>query len=330
MKKLLTQRGIVDVRDAVPGDFLYEYGTNNMIEIKDIILKDEWSRFSAHYSDGRTEEYGNDELIYFGGKMYKPYQVANMIFSKCQPIELYSVGFGEKKVLAPLDPDPYAAGALLGYGDFNNEYMNLPYKKTCVVDGICNKYGIECIGDEDSTVYFRYKGSEELIKWIDFFHYEFILNTVKGPLFPKEYVYSRFEDRVQFIRGLFDMGYSKTVTPDTVSLTMNDDIKIKSVQRILWSLGILCNIQYINGKFQLDVIGKDEDYPGFFYDINNIGNIANTDNVCYKTNPKFYLYIEHVFTSLMKPYPNDPIYYIYTDKPNRIYWSDQFLPRVTM
>lgn len=332
MKKVLTHRGIIDAKDVVPGDYLYEYGTNNMLEIKDIQRASDWSRYTAKYSDGRLEEYGKEELIYFGSQMYKPHIVVNQIFQRCQPIEQYSVGFGTNKVIAPLDPDPYVAGALLGYGDFHDEYMNLPNKKDAIIDGISNKYNIDCIQEvEDGPVYFVYKGEEEKIKWIDFFgKYEFILNTVNGPLFPKEYIYARFEDRVQFIRGLFDFGYSKTVTPDTVSLTMNDDLKIKLVQKILWSLGILNNIHYFNGKFQLDILGKDEDYPGFFYDYNNIANMANTDNVVYKTNPRFFLYIETVNFSVIKPHMDDDILYFYTDKPNRLYWSANYLPRVTM
>lgn len=54
--------------------------------------------------------------------------------------------------------------------------------------------------------------------------------------------------------------------------------------------------------------------------------MINTDNVVYKCDPLFELYISSVFPAHDG---NDIWYYIELEKPQAIYYSDKYLPRVS-
>lgn len=332
MQYVLTQRGIIPAEDVLPGDFLYEYGTNKLIQIHAISRLDNQRIYDVRYTDGRVEKVGEDEKVFFNNKIYSPFELTGGILNNIIPIHRYVCDYD--KLYEGLDPDPYVTGALFIYGDLNDEYINLPADRDEADAVLLHKYNITYANETHPTKkYYTYVGSDEKIKWIDFYKdYDFLNKThvIGTPYIPDEYVYASPADRIQFITGAFDIGYSPNVTPDTVSLIHKDPYMIDMVQRILWSLGIMNHSSRVNNSdvYQLDILGAEEDYPGFFYDIGFRSRMINNIAEVYKCSPPLELRIKSVTPSLFSGKQN--IYAFYTDKPDALYYSAQYLPRVAL
>lgn len=330
MQSVLTNRGIIPAKDVLPGDFLYEYGTSKPLEITYIDIAHDRKMYDVRYTDGRVEKISEDENIYFNDKLYGPEEFTREMFDNVKPIKRFVTDYG--KLYQDLDPDPYTAGALLIYGDLDDPYINLPADRAEADDVLIYKYHLTYATDTNSTKkYYSYIGSEEKIKWVDFFKgYTFFSKThiLDDPIIPDEYMYAGVADRLQFISGAFDVGYSPLVTPDTVSMVHTDIVKLQIVQRMLWSLGIMTYLHTSNNTYQLDVIGPEEDYAKFFYNIDFRSRMISNIVEVYKCNPTFELKVESVTPSLFSY--KVPRYYIYTEKPGQLYYSAQYLPRVTI
>ena len=328
LQEILTQRGIIPAADVNIGDFLYEYETSNRLEIKHI-EKITTAIYDIKYTDKRVEKINEKGLIYCNNQKHRVDEVSCKEFPFTQPLQLYPVNFNKYNVTKPLDPDPYVAGALFSYGDYEDEFINLPIIKESVVDALCNKYAME-IMSIDGVYHFKYKHEDEFVRWKDFFsRYAFYAKNKNPnePLIPTEYMYTSIKDNLEFIKGVFDTGYSKQDSPDIVSIKMKDRKRLEIIQRILWSLGIPSYIGNDKGINKLDIIGKMESYPGFFYSEDTIAHFINADADSYKTNPTFYVMVESVTPSLL--HIHDDWYEFYTDKKHAVYMSSNFLPIIT-
>lgn len=330
MQSVLTNRGIIPAKSVLPGDFLYEYGTSKPLQIKYIDLEHDEKMFDVRYTDGRVEKVSENEKIYFNDKLYPPIELTGGTLNNIIPIKRFPTDYG--KLYENLDPDPYVAGALLIYGDLDDPYINLPKDRTEVDETLMYKYHLSYALEADSKKkYYTFIGSNEKIKWSNFFKgYRFfaVSHLMDDPVIPSEYEYSAISDRMQFLRGVFDIGYSPSVTPDTVSMVHTDIAKAQVVQRILWSIGVMSYLHTSNGIYQLDIIGPEEDYAKFFYNIDFRSRMINNMYEVYKTNPTFELRVQSVTPSLFNHHA--PRYYFYTDKPDAIYYSAQYLPMVAI
>lgn len=308
--RLLTQRGIIPIDDIIiNSDCVYEYGTNRLLLIRDIRIVQTDVIYLARYSDDRKELYTTNEKF------------------PTKKIEQFPVEFNIGNIVKPLYPDPYTAGALFTYGDFTKEEIVLPLEKAPISDLICNKYNIE-INEYGTTG----------LTWKKFFEdYEFYAKTKnpKDPLIPYEYMYASLFNRIQFIKGAFDAGYSPNDFPNGIGISHWDTNILKIIQKMLWSIGVLNKI-YIGpekseipyARYSLEVIGKYRHYPGFFYNINHMSKMINSDYTMQKNDPP-----EIVKITDLKPIPGSAGVYaqhIVLDNPDLVFLSENFLPRFSI
>lgn len=331
MEKILTNHGFIDANKVELGDYLYEYGTSKMMEIVEIDHRYDERIYDIKYSDKRIEHVAESDLVVINGKMYSPQYLTEHPLEIIIPMERYVVNFG--KIIAPYHLDPYSAGAILAMADILDEYVNINDITVPSIDHILNvnNWAVSDMSS-DGKYYFSMIGSKNKLTWDDIFDSRYgsylVDHNVNSPIIPYEYLYGSIETRIKFIKGVFDSTYNQKDTPDTVSAVIKNYEMLKSIQRMLWSMGIMTKIYSKDTYYRLDVIGAEEDYPGFFYDIKNKSRMINTDWNVFKCSPKHKLYIESVEPSRLL-YKGD-VYRFRVVSKNAIYYSANFLPRVTI
>ena len=299
--KVLTDKGNKSINNVNIGDKLYEYGTGNLLEVKDLV-KVSGPVHMIFYSDGRHGFYLQNQYIYNGNIMLLLDDIISNKASKSSHIIQYQIDFNSDKVVNPLFPDPYVAGALFAYADYENENISIPlyFKQSDefwvnLTDEIIPADAID--KSDVPSIYFIYNGdlSETPITWDKLFpNYKFYAKDGDGyPIFPIEYERGSIKDRNKFIRGIFDMGYIKEIFPDgTVGIVGRNDKILKEIQKILWSIGVISIIKYdsllykMRGyEYKLELTGDYRMYPGLFNNINNIENtIMNETSTLYPYN----------------------------------------------
>lgn len=310
------------MKNARIGDIVYEYGTGHEFTIEKFIDSDIEDIYKIEYNDGRITFCRESEL-----RLYKNMDVFP-----------YYINYNKDRVINLLTPDPYIAGALLIYGDSSDEYVNLPFDSDAVNNLFSHKYQLN-YGNKlslDGKLYFTYNGDsvDKLITWKEFFpnNYTFFakFKDDKHPLVPLEYQRASINNRKQFIRGVFDVGYNKEVFPDTCGILHEKMDNLLEVQKILWSLGILSIVTYntnlpvtCKGKnYRLEVVGGYDGYPGFFYNIDSIERMIIHGKHSGGTN--FKLQIKSV-----EWYSKTYMRNILLRKPYVHYLMDNFLPRIS-
>ena len=277
-RKYLTKRGVIDARNIIPGDYVYEWRTNKLLEVKAVENITYNNMYEAVYSDERTEFYTNHELVYLEDYILPPHHP----FCRCRrswqfPITLYPIEFNEGCLIAPLSSDPYTAGSALIFG--SHEESNL------------------------------------------------------SKLIPDEYMYASVKERTQFLRGVFDAAYNKHRSPDKVAAFHKKECVLRWVQSMLWSIGVSSALTYetTRSDWKLEVRGKFDHYPGFFYRREYIENMINAD---YRVTSREYANrVTIVETRQLEYCPiaiHNPVPHIYLEKPHMIYTSVNYLPRISM
>jgi hypothetical protein len=335
MYKVLTQKGIVPVNKLLYGDKVYEYGTNRMLEVKSLIETQCDKSIKIIYSDGRIEMYFCNEDTLIRSNIKKACELSKA--DENIPIPLCGIEFNPGKVKEPLYPDPYTAAALLIYGDFSEEYLNYPLNRVEANCVFSHKYNVDYFPlIKRNKVYFQWKGKEtdHRITWAEFFpKYDFYAKTKCGdsPAIPYDYMFASLKDRIQFIRGAFDMGYNKNITPESVSINHWSKDRLEWLQWIIRSTGIPCEIKDFGDQFndlekryQLNISGRMELYPGFFYWIEYLEQMISYDQ-------------EHIFRPRVQPFKikkieviNEPcISYIPILERKALFMSSQFIPHIS-
>lgn len=313
-----TQRGDIPLSNTNIGDIVYNYETGDELEIKGFTTSDIEDVYEAEYTDGRKAYYRYSELIYKGD------------------IQQYPIEYNKNRIVHPLTPDSYITGALIIYGKNDDKYLNLPLDRTAVNSLFAHKYQLN-YGDKlgNNRVYFSYDGKsrDDLITWKEFFpDYLFYGRTKnpRNPIVPLEYRRASIDDRWQFIRGVFDMGFDEKLFPDSCSIGHESERSLLAVQEILWSLGILSTIIYdpnllsLNKRgweYRLDIQGNYNGYPGFFYDISSLEKMLKKQKII----QKFKLQLKSI-----KWYTRAYSSNIILEKPNMIYLTGNFLPRISI
>lgn len=343
-----TKHSSVPIQDLIPGDKLYEYKTNNLLEVQRVKKLPHDVIWEIAYNDGRLSYISSSDLIYTGHSICKMIPAIDKCLIRDRfdnsPVQLsiikqYPVEFIKDQLVDTLNPDPYIAGALLIHGDFDDEYINLPMDRESADNHFAHRYNLDFsemkVGN--NRCYYQYNGApkSEAIKWVDFFKGHRIYATTKcmeDPIIPFCYTRSSMTNRWKFIMGAFDIGYSQKLFPETVSISANDEYRLVLVQRMLCSMGILSKVSYdgsINDKigrcYRLDIVGSYDTFPGFFYDIDHINRILQNHNRKFNFEPTFELRIESI-----KKYTEGYMYNIELNKPNAIYIDSNFLPRISL
>lgn len=331
-RSILTSKGMMLENNIFQGDKVYDYNTNSWIEVKDVIYKPIMRLFKVNYSDRRMQYIADNEM--------------NKFISCGIGINLHAIDF-YTKIRNKLTPNPYITGALLMYGDYNREYINIPSECFDAINAICTEYHYtyEIDPKNSSRVLFRYNSdfTLEYITWNEFFkQYQFFARNknIDDPIFPKEYMYGSIEDRIQFIRGAFDAGYNKKDSPDSISLNHWSYERLECFQWILWSLGICSDITTLSTEsaYRLDIlsdriycppISKINSYPGFFYNNLYIRNMIDVDNRIIQDKLQFHLLIE-LIEEVDNPFKNELIPHFIFDQKMIIMADKSFLPKVAI
>ncbi len=343
-RSILTSKGMMIENNIFQGDKVYDYITNSWVEIKDIEYKPFARLFVVTFNDGRTQYVTDNEMIRIGDHSKFPYVMNEFDFNGNE-VNLHAIDF-YTKIRNKLDPNPYIAGALIIYGDYEREYINLPSECFDAINAICNEYHYTYDLDpkDSSRILFRYDSDFTLdyITWNEFFNqYEFFARNknIDDPAIPREYMYGSIDDRVQFIRGAFDAGYIRKDSPDSVALNHWSYERLEWLQWILWSLGICSEITTHSAKseYRLDIlndwiwnqpVSKVKSYPGFFYDNLYIRNMIDVDNRIIQDKPQFHLSIVSV-DEVENPFKNELIPRFIFEQ-NAILVDGSFLPKVVI
>lgn len=347
--QIQTRNGIIPIEKATVGDIVYEYKSGKELEIKQIIQSDIDDVYKIKYTDGRISCHMYSDLVFTGDIITDVKTLLNrdQYSLKRNPehnsrsyvgnIVQYPMEY-KYPISTPLFPDPYITGALLTYGEFNDPYINLPLDRRSADQLFAHKYHLN-FADKlgNNKVYFRFDGNsgDQLITWNEFFpHYDIYATSRNSfsPMIPIEYTRASLNNRWQFIQGVFDIGYSIDMFPGSVGIAHINEIKLLEIQKMLLSIGVLSKISYdpnlplAQGRnYRLDIIGKYDGYPGFFYDINNIERALLNDTRLIKHDPDFKLQMSSIEWLTM-----GYIYNIVLDQPNMLYMTDNFLPRVSL
>lgn len=333
--RVLTPRGIVNKKDLVPGDKVYEYETNELLEVQDIVKLGPVSVWRVEYTDGRTDVFPITSNVFTGDNIIPLAEALKRGCRNFTHVEQHQVDF-KLGVQKKLFPDPYIAGALITYGNYDDPYINLPIDRDAANEEFAFKYGItyaEKVGKD--CCYYTWNDSRPKdvpITWKEFFpEHTFYAKDrrIGDPIIPKEYKYASIKERTQMVTGIFDIGYDKYLNPDSVMINHKTEFRLREVQKLLWTLGIVSGITYDctmrNGRtYILRVHRTKEGWPGFFYNIDSICQMIENDYLISKS-PLFDLKVTkavHVSTGY--------IYEIVLSKPNMLYLGANYLPRVSL
>lgn len=349
-RTILTTRGVLDANDVLPGDFVYEWRTGNLLEVKEIKMMPFYEMFKLVYSDGRYQYIVDPECIYLDQWTLPPHHpFCKCTYTRDYPIKIYPIDFtkgNEYGIEAPLDPDPYVAGALCIHGDQDQEELNWDFDRTEANNQFSHKYNVDyypLIGPNEN--YFQWKGrvTEERITWKEFFgDIDFhATNPESDKIIPDKYFYTSMKNRVQFIRGAFDMGYDETRSPDRVALYHTDRNKLVWVKKMLDSMGVSCHIYTdmrvdYKRKHWLEIQGPLNTWPGFFYHYDYIARMLNNSiDKCCVTASDQELYATVTLVDIVnmggcRYYAKNPVPHIVLEREHMFYTSPNFLPCVSI
>lgn len=335
--KVLTSDGVKPIDEINIGDKVYEYETNNLLEVTGIMKYKPSTVYYVVYSDGRCTMFLENEPYFDGWQIIKDgFNHESRVNIIQPPIE-----FNKDKVVNPLPMDPYLAGPLFVYGDHNNPLVNLPYYYTNKLDEkyLESLYLIQNIYDMNNNPYILFNDirdeSECAIAWNELYERFNINKFYKDQIteFPIEYIRASFNDREKFIRGIFDIGYSKDIFENGIGIVGSNKVMMNEVQRMLISLGVISKITYspvlhrIRGfEFRLDIINHYSSDPGLFHNIENIMEVIEHEKELMDGNN-----YPSIKISMIKALPiKGCMYNLYLEEPNQIYLDSNYLPRVSL
>ena len=353
--KILTPYGTINPDMLEVGDTVLEYKTGRHLTISYITEVFVTRAFDVTYGDDITIRYGCRENIFTGNRICEAYQLTPE--DRYYDVKTYPVVYN-KNITRPLTPDPYVAGALLIYGDQNDEFINLPIDRVQVNNQLSHMYNIDYYPlAKDGKVYFQYKGKQPAwrITWKEFFdkYYYFRGNTgdMDAKLVPIEYIMSSFDDRIQFLRGVFDTGYMYynrkstqseyddivDLSPDVVSIQHSSLECLQVVQYMLGSIGIISTIVELpklseKRPYTLQIrTDRLKYYPGFFYWFPNIQKMVDSDYTIQKLDPIHNNDITEI-NEVEVGYKWKEFQFIGngSDKRNKyaLYMTDEWIPRI--
>lgn len=342
---ILTDRGIVELKDILPGDKVFEYKTGNLLKVIGISEPSRSLINKITYSDRRVEYIRSCDDLYTGKDI-----IPMLIVPKNQEfhdIKQYPVKF-DHAVHNTLDPNPYIAGMFLMYGDYHDRFINLPSNMT----GFNNINGFRYAVNNNLTpikyndkVYFKYADNSKNLRitWKQFFKDIDIYATTKDVregTIPDEYVMTSAKDRIQFVKGIFDIGYAPNLFDDkVVGIVNKSNRKLKALQELLWSLGILSKIEYEpaidaehESMYKLSIIGDYDGYPGFTNMLSSIEELIDRDNKIITFTPPFKTKIANISQIDCKGnYSTSGIMgNLILEKPKALYLTSNFVPRVSV
>ena len=325
-----TTTGTTPIADLTEGEYVYGlHDVHRVLEVVDSINED---IYQITYTDGRSDYYRQAEQILDHDNIITVNDLIQMDSSKC--------GFIQKCIdYGPMRPppvDPEIGGILLIYGDTDDPLINLPYISKDTAD-IFYRYNLIPI-QIGPLIYFKQHGADEYISWKDFFG---DITLIQSEI-PQVYSRSSIINRWKFIRGVFDYGKIPDYSFVRIGHYLIDNLR--SVQKILWSLGIFSKITYspylnmsstnyfsydvlyrtIKFQWSLDITDSYLDEKYFFYDENHISSLLNTEYILEMRNDQM-LYIKEI-----KKHSFGYSKSLVLNEPNTPFLTNNFLPRISI
>ena len=320
---ILTKRGIINENEIVPGDIFYEYGTGNELEVTGVEPQPFETMYLVKYSDSREDIVTNGELIYSGTYLFYP-----MDIDKVDKGSLIPTVLKYNHQVPMSNTDAYLSGAFLSYGDLSSKYLSI--KTSVLNDNLDYMLNLYKAGESGEYTLFKYKkNDEECITWEEYFK-DFAVSP--NMVYPMKYLYGSLNTRKRFLRGVFDCGYDKELSPDDVSI-LHDNLNIlHQIQRMLWSCGILSYVfteKTMKGYYRLQLLGASEYSTEFFYNEEYILNMLNSNINTSKLDPtfKWELYDINMMSGVEPSYV--PRFYI-KDRNHALYLNGDFIPKVSL
>lgn len=336
--KIQTHRGDLDIKDILPFDKVYDYVTGKEVVVQKLIQLPRKPVYRIGYTDGREDFYQHDELIHLGNRNVRLDQFFR--FEKPEPITQHPMPYDEV-IREPLRPDPYVSGALLVYGEFDMPWINLPFFSrydhpfiNILVDRLGPgtqlgfKYQLHPILDRKRRrLGFRYTRSGDFVTWMDFFGVTMgsIHKKKHSEELPDIYIKASISDRWQFVRGVFDTGFDERDFPDDIAIGHRSEKRLRSFQRILWSLGVLSHIRpdpslKRGRKYRLDILSHRNEWDKFFYQ-GKFYPVQHTN----RRDSELRLRVKS-----FDLFGNAFSHGISLGEPGRLYITNNFLPRVSL
>ncbi len=301
MFSVQTDSGEVSIFNINIGDTVYNpYGKRvKVVGVKRYCLEE---IYKITYTDGRTTFHILDDWIHTREGDIK---FENIIENKKYAIlDLGKVNY-EMDITNPIIPDPYISGVFLTYGDMTSEYLNLPMNMTRANPFFANKYNVEYNGIPiDGLSYFKYCGDvpNNKITWKSFLKNNLDYLFTEYGILPLQYRRASLNDRWQFIRGAFDIGYDSSIfREEECGIGHKSKIKLEMIQSILWSLGIKSFIENISVEnpfgwlYRLTVQEDMIVFPNLFYNNDIIETmVRNRTSVVRYPYPPLKLKIESI------------------------------------
>ena len=331
MIKIQSLRGDLSIFDITYGDMVYNIHGKEVKVIGDKYYK-KAEVYRVHYNDGRSSLHLLKDFLHtdYGRMVLK-----DLINKSIKPnVTLYQIPYGTRS-RDILIPDPYVQGALLSYGDTNKEFINLPIGRNKVYPHLMNKYQMTYaeLPIKDSLAFFRYQGnnSHTAITWREFFYLDDNLFARDGSL-PLKIKRATINDRWQFVRGAFDIGYDPSLfNEEQCGICHKSLAPLMRVQSLLWGLGINSTISedvkdnQFKWRYRLAILGDATTFPNNFYNIDNRETMITnrTSVVKYPMSP-FQLKIKKITLDGERQYRE-----LILDRPS-VYIDIDFLPRISL
>lgn len=339
-----THRGNISIDDVIPGDVVYDFFTSEELVVMSLANHGIEDTYRIRYSDGREDFYQSRELIYNGIeaitvedflRKLKLFYMDNPLSEWDKKIDVNPITYNQNVVVNPVFPDPYIAGALLIHGNFDHEWANLPLDRSAANPAMAHKYHLNFANlTRPNTVFFRFNGSppESIITWKEFFPKYPTLFSNELFFIPDEYMRASINDRWQFIRGAFDVGYNRHFFPESCSAAAIYEIRLQELQKMLWSLGIISTVRYDPGlpvargrRYRIDVHEPRVHYPRFFYHVDIMSRHMVQDRRIQVNHPLLNLHIKGI-----KRFNRSASSSLVLDRPRRAWLSGNFLPRISL
>lgn len=298
-QSVLTSRGILDTRELVAGDYVYDAMTGEPIEVITTIKSGPDSIYRISYTDGRSYLYHRDQFVVtefhpdvcHDGMKYPTQTSAHKVDS------LTELSFKLKKAIDqfplelkcsfnqwPLISDNYFIGPLLMFGDHTDVYVKLystqTSRDTNYINYILTHYSnsIKLVDDRDGSIQFFHKNGDRMT-WCELLRLE-NLSESTIPQRIADYVYDSKDHRMQLIKGIFDFGFSRELTHANVAIDGRSDYaRMKSFRSVLNSVGVTAH--FMSDRFRKSMVMTVDNgnipISDLFGDIDLIGEFANYD-----------------------------------------------------
>lgn len=344
--RVITKRGVLPVSKLNIGDYVYDFITGNAIEVNGIEKTEKTDAYIVTYTDKRSMQLLNSDKM-FTGELVMPLDdiivkinLAAGINTIFVPLIQHRLEFDKNTVKAPIvNPDPYTAGIFYAYGDFNDKYANLPITLHEAERMFLDQYNYRLNGlGGAGRVYFCRPNTDYPLLWeelfADGFQYELWYDKEVRVArdIPDRFVYGTVKERIQFISGIFDAGFQPEFFEDSVGIVGNNTHILQEVQKMLWSLGVIStvtfdpNLHIFNGiDYKLQIFKSEEKFPIFLYNIDKINRVLDQSNIMGKGDAILPI-IPQKISKVGKAYS----YNVILDKPNRLFLTANYLPKVSI